>query len=85
MSSSRGSLMSLKPIALQGAQVVGIAKLDPQLLEDRPVPIAVRGAELAFEMAPEIVLYPVVVEQRIVAVEQEHHVVHAELHIRPSC
>ena len=40
-----------------------------------PVSIAVPGAELAFEMRPAIVLHAIVVEQRVVHVEQEYHVV----------
>src|SRR4029079_17696919 len=63
------------PVALQRAQVVGVAQLGAQLFEDRPVPVPPCGAELALEMVSEIILHAVVVEQRVVHVQQEHHLV----------
>ena len=61
-----------RTVALQGAQVVRIAQLGAQRFEYRPVPIPACGAEFALEMVPEVVLHAVVVEQRVVHVEQEH-------------
>src|SRR5881275_1365795 len=61
----------LEAIALQRAQVVGVSELRAQLLENRPVAVAAGAAELALQMSAEIGLHGVVVEQRIVHVEQE--------------
>src|SRR5437660_1136134 len=63
-----------EPVALQRAQVVRVAQLGAQLLEDRPVPVPAFNTELAREMIPEIVLYKIIVEQRIVAVEEEYDI-----------
>src|SRR5262245_17604392 len=61
----------LGPIALQGAQIVSISELDEERFEDRPVAIARRGAELALQMALEVVLHAIVVQQRVVDVDEE--------------
>jgi len=62
-------------VALQRAQIVRVAQLGAQRFEDCPVAIAARDAELALEMTPEIVLHAVVVEQRVVTIEQKHDVI----------
>src|SRR5262249_31069674 len=59
------------PIALQGPEVVAISELDEERFEDRPVPITRRGAELALEMALEVVLNAIVVQERVVHVHEE--------------
>ena len=64
-------LRVLDPIALQGAEVVAVAQIGEELLEDRPVAVAAGRPELAFEMASEIGLDAVVVEQRVVDIDQE--------------
>src|SRR5256712_2419457 len=64
-----------EPVALQRAQVVRVAQLGAQLLEDRPVPVPAFNTELAREMIPEIVLHKIIVEQRIVAVEEEYDII----------
>ena len=51
----------LDPIALQGPEVIAVAQLTKELLEDRPVTVAACRTELAFEMAPEIGLDAVIV------------------------
>src|SRR6266566_3861424 len=61
----------LGPVALQRAEIIPIAELDEQRFEDRPVPITRRGAELTLEMALEVVLNAIVVQQRVVHVDQE--------------
>jgi hypothetical protein len=60
---------------LQCAQVVRVTEIRAQRLQDCPVSIPVLRAELAFEMSSEIDLHAIVVEQRVVAVEQEHDVI----------
>src|SRR2546425_6042977 len=64
-----------EPVALQRAQVIRVAQLGAQLFEDCPVPIPARRSELEGKMFPEVVLDEVVVEQRIVAVEEERDTV----------
>jgi hypothetical protein len=59
-------------VALEGAQVVGVPELPPQLLEELEVLFGGAGAHLAVEIAPEIGDNAVVVEQRVVDVEEEH-------------
>ncbi len=56
-------------IALQRAEIVCVAKLIAQLLEDCPVLVPAGGAELALQVVSEVVLHAVVVEQRVVDVE----------------
>src|SRR5204862_1572595 len=63
-----------EPVALQGAQVNRVAELGGQLHEDRPVPVPAFDTELAREMIPQIVLHKIIVEQRIVAVEEEYDI-----------
>ena len=67
-----GIVGMLDAVTLQGAQVIGVAEFLSQLLEDRPVALLRIGADLARQMAPQVVGYAVVVEQRVVDVEQEH-------------
>jgi hypothetical protein len=69
--------MILQPGAapLQGAEVVGVAELSRQLGVDGPVAVARCRAEILLQARGEIGGEPVVVEQRVVDVEQEHHVV----------
>ena len=62
----------LDPVALQRAEVVAIAELEEQVLQDRPVAVARGRAELALEPAAQVGLDAVVVEQRVVDVDQEH-------------
>ena len=59
-------------IALQCARLACIAEFGTQFLKNFPVAIAVLGTELRSEMHAQVVLHPIVVEQRVVAVDQEH-------------
>src|SRR6267143_1078761 len=68
-------LWMLDPIALQGAEIVPVAQIAEQLLEDRPVAVATRRSELAFKMALEIGLDAVVVEQGVVDIDKKHGLV----------
>ena len=65
---------ALHPVPLEGAQVVRIAQLRTQDLEDLPVPLLPVGADLALQVPSEIEDDPIVVEERVVHVEEEHHV-----------
>src|SRR5215469_2930931 len=62
----------LQAIALQRAEIVRVSELRAQRLEDGPVVVALRAAELAREMCAEVILYRIVVEQCVVDVEQEN-------------
>jgi len=64
-------LRVLDPIALQGTEIVTIAQIGEELLEDRPVAVAAGRPKLAFEMAPEIGLDAVVVQERVVDIDEE--------------
>jgi len=60
-----------EPIALQRAQIIRVAELCPQFLEDHPVALAAGMAEFALQVLTEIGLHGIVVEQRVVDIEQE--------------
>ena len=65
-------------VPLQGAEVVGVAELVPELLEQLPVVAAAVLADLGVEVRAQVGGDAVVVEQRVVDVEQEDDV-HAAL------
>jgi hypothetical protein len=56
----------LNPIPLQSAEVIAIAQLFKEGLENLPVTVPTSCTKLAFEMLSEVVLNVVVVEQCIV-------------------
>src|SRR5581483_2123824 len=62
----------LQTIALQGAEIIGIPELGTQSLEQGPVTIAMRPAELPLEVPAQVILYGIVVEQCVVDIEKEH-------------
>ena len=62
----------LDAVALERAEVVGVAELGPELLEDVPVALLAVVAEHVGHVPPEVALDRVVVEQRVVHVEQDH-------------
>ena len=68
----------VEPVTFERAEIVGIAEFRPQRLEDRPVAVAGVRAEGRCEMRAEVVLDPVIVQQRVVDVEQEDNVVHRD-------
>src|SRR5207247_9244785 len=59
-------------IPLQRAQVVRVAQLGPQLFEDGPVPLLPLAADLALEVSLEIGGDVIVVDERVVHVDQEY-------------
>src|SRR5207245_10631527 len=59
------------PVALECAEIIAIPELDEQRLEEPPVPLTTRGAELTLEMALEVGLNAIVVQQRVVHIDQE--------------
>ena len=61
----------LQPVALERAEIVGIAEFAAQLLENLPVPVARGRPMLDAQMNVEVGLHAIVVEQRVVDVEQE--------------
>src|SRR5262245_8677606 len=66
-------LRVLDPIALQRAEIITVAQFAKQLLEDGPIPLAASNSELTIEVAFDVVLNAVVVEQRIVHVDQKNN------------
>ena len=72
-------LFEVGAVALQRAEIVGIAEFLPELLEMRPVKLA-GLAELAGQVLAQIVGDAVVVEQRVVDIQKKDDVV---LHVRP--
>jgi hypothetical protein len=58
-------------ITLQSSQIIGVTQAGTQMLEDGPVPTGIPRTDLLFEKAAKVGDDLVVVEQRIVDVEQE--------------
>jgi hypothetical protein len=56
---------------LHGTEIVAISQLDEERFEDGPVPVTRCDAELALQMALEIILNAIVVQQRVVHVNEE--------------
>jgi hypothetical protein len=61
------------PVSLQSAEIVGIAKLIPQLLKDRPVALLPLLADFFLEMPLEIGSYTIIVEQRVVDIKKRDY------------
>src|SRR5664279_6111180 len=64
-----------QPVTLQRAEVVGVSELAAQLFQDGPVPVAAGGPELTREVLAEVLFHAVVVEQRVIAVEEKDDVI----------
>ena len=62
----------LAPIPLQRTEVVAIAELGEKVFQDAPVAVASDAAIRTLEMIFQVLLNPVVVEQRVVDVDQEN-------------
>jgi len=62
------------PVSLEGAEVVGVTEFRVQLLENLPVLSLARESGFSFEIPPKIDRHSIVVEERIVDIEQEDDV-----------
>src|SRR5262249_8018717 len=74
-----------QPVALEGTQVIRISQLGAKLLEELPVPLRPFRSDGSLEVAAQVRGHDVVVEQRVVDVEQPRvrgHVVRAVRMIR---
>jgi hypothetical protein len=63
-------------VALERAEIVGVAELGAELFEDFPVALLTLRADLLFQMVLEVVRNAVIVEQGVVDVEEEDEVRH---------
>jgi hypothetical protein len=63
---------TLDAIALEGSQVVGVAEFGAELLEDLPVTLSSFGADFDLKMALEVGGDAVVVDERVVDVEEKN-------------
>ena len=61
-------------VALKGAEIVRITQFVAQLFEYCPIPIPAFRTRFTLKMFSEIVLYTVVVDQRIIHVEEKYDV-----------
>jgi hypothetical protein len=61
----------LASIPLQGAQVVNVTEFASQLFENLKVPVAGRHAACAFQVLPGIGLNAIIVDERVVDIEQK--------------
>ena len=60
------------PVALQRAEIVGVAEFIPQLFEDRPVATRSFAPDLVFEMFLEVCRDAVVIQERIIHVKKKN-------------
>src|SRR5262249_49226863 len=58
--------------SLQRTEVIDVSQFAPQFFKDLPIPIASDRAICLLQVFFEISLYPIVVEERVVNVKQEH-------------
>src|SRR5947209_4240814 len=65
----------LHPAALQCAKVIGIAKFAAQLLKDLPIPLLQLMPDLLLQVAAEIICDPIIVQQRVVHVEEKDEII----------
>ena len=70
----------LDAIPLQRAEIVRVTELGPELLEDLPIALLTLDAERVDQMTAEILDHRVVVEQRVVDVEQKDGIGHSGGH-----
>jgi len=68
-------VLQVQPQALHGAEVVGVTQCRAQLFEVSPIPRGLPGAERVSQVRIEIVVHAVVVQQRVVAIEEENDVI----------
>src|SRR5215469_4181066 len=64
----------LGPVALQRAEVIGIAEFASESFKDFPVSVARRRAVALFEVLAQMRLHAIVVYQRVIHVEEEDDV-----------
>src|SRR4026209_1887684 len=64
----------LSAVPLKSPQVIRIAQLPSQLFEDRPVSFLPLVADFALKITPQVFCYPIVVQQRIIHVEEKDNV-----------
>ena len=69
----------LDAVPLQRAEIVGVPEFAPQLLEDLPVAPVALGSERLDQVTAQIVDDRVVVEQRVVDVEEKDGICHGSL------
>jgi hypothetical protein len=56
------------PITLQSAEIITVAQISEELLEDSPVSIPASRAKLTLKVTLEVILNPIIVEKRVVDV-----------------
>lgn len=66
---------ALEAVPLESSEVVGIAEFRPQLLKDLPISVGGVGADFSLESALEICGDAIIVDKRVVDVEEEYDVV----------
>jgi hypothetical protein len=65
---------AFEAIALEGSKVVGVTEFGAELLEDLPIAVGRAGADFVLEMALEIGGDAIVVDKRVIDVEEEYGV-----------
>ena len=63
------------PKTLDRPEVVGIPEFVPALLEEAPIPLLPLTAECFLEIASQVERNPVGIEQRIIDINEKHHLV----------
>src|SRR6185503_18936045 len=71
-------------VSLQGTKIVRVSEFTSQFLKDLPVTVASRRANFLFQEIAQVEGHAVIVEQRIIYVEQKYGLVHDYLEARTS-
>jgi hypothetical protein len=61
------------PVALQGSEIIAVTQIREELFENRPVPITAGRPALPFQVALEVILDPVIVEEGVVGVDEKNN------------
>ena len=64
----------LDPVTLQRAQVVDVSELVPQVFKKFPVPVASGGPICLLQVLFQMGLHSIVIDERVVDVEQEDNI-----------
>ena len=59
-------------VALQCAKIIGVTEFTPQLFEEAPITLCPFAPDLLFQMTLEVRRNAIVIQQRVVDIEQKH-------------
>lgn len=60
-------------VALKGSEIISVAQLLSQGLEDSPVMLITLNANLSLQITPEVLGHAVVIQQSVIDIEKKDH------------